>query len=170
MTQSQKKYSAKHPKYCLNNRLKQTLWLFACSLQTGSQGGPQTRTDSILFTVLLMGRSFILMCITLGFSGRNHIKSSEVGHDLKSSTHYSNPNGLVAVSPFSHLYWIWIPHPPCFLLSLIRQDLMMRLWQMPLGKIVWAFIIVFSVFYQIPPIAVFSFHYQIKDHFAARFV
>lgn len=28
----------------------------------------------------------------------------------------------------------------------------------------------FTVFYLMPPVAVFSFHYQIKDHFVARFV
>lgn len=39
----------------------------------------------------------------------------------------------------------------CLLLSLTKHSLMTRLWQMTLGKITWASIIVFSVFYQIDP-------------------
>lgn len=53
----------------------------------------------------------------------------------------------------SHLYQIWIPHPGflCFLLSLIRQNLMMRLCQMTLGKITWASISFFHFIRSIPP-------------------
>lgn len=54
----------------------------------------------------------------------------------------------------------------CLLLSLTKHSLMMRLWQMTLGKITWASIIVFfSVFYQIDPptlISVLFFPFIIK--------